>query len=136
MTELSFVVLIFEDGTTNAKFTTIKTKTDTPTISQLALEFTNFKLGRILEIGYRLNPAAAETYTLMIFEASEDDDYASNSRMLYESENLRADDIDYRIQCDIPFKLETKGLFWLNTDWTGVPGNTTGYLRISGVAYI
>jgi len=134
--EMPFVAIVAEDGTTTTVFTTDKSKTDTPTQS-ITAEYPPFYLGRILEIGYRLNPTAAETYTLMIFEDDIAGDYASNSRLLYESAAARADDIDYRVECNIPFSLGELNKFYIATDWTGAgPGNTTGYIRIAGVAYV
>jgi len=133
--ELPFIATVSEDGTTTAVFTTDKSKTDTPTQYIDATEPVFYR-GRILEIGYRLNPTAAETYTLMIFEKNIANDYELNSRMLYESAAARVDDEDYRIECNLPFNLWTAGRFYIATDWTGAPGNTTGYIRISGIGYV
>jgi len=72
----------------------------------------------------------------MIFEDNEADDYHSNAHMLYESAAARVDDTDYKIYCDLPFNLGTASYIYIATDWTGAPGNTTGYIRVSGVAYV
>lgn len=127
---IPFLATVSEDGTTLAQFEVDKSKTDTPTQSIVA--DLNGAKGWIEEISYRLNPTNAVTYTLMIFESNLDDDYESNSRMLYESAAGRVDDTDYKVLCRIPFTLKAAGTFWVSTDWTAAPGNTTGYIRISG----
>lgn len=116
-------------------FETDKSKTDTPTIT-LKTDPNWVKRGIITRILYRLNPTAAETYTLMVFEAAKANNYESNSRLLYESAAARVDDTDY-VEEDawIIFKLDTAGIFYIATDWTGAPGVTPGYIRIEGVAY-
>lgn len=114
---------------------TDKSKTDTPTIT-LKTDPIWVKRGIITRILYRLNPTAAETYTLMLFEAAKANNYESNSRLLYESAAARVDDTDY-VEEDawIIFKLDTAGMFYIATDWTGAPGITPGYVRIEGLAY-
>lgn len=134
--EITFQAIVAEDGTTNAKLSTDKSKTDTPTQYIDATSPKGLYMGRIKEIGYRINPANAVTYTLLIFESADAADYALNSRMLYESAAARLDDTDYRIECDIPFILDVAGRFYIATDWTAAAGNTTGYIRIAGVAYV
>lgn len=136
ISEISFTAIVSDDTTTLAQFEVDKSKTDTPTQSIIA-DPPLFRRGIIKEISYRLNPTNAETYTLMIFEDAHADNYNSNSRMLYESAALRADDTDYKIYCELPFNLDETAKFYVSTDWTGAgPGNTTGYIRISGIAYI
>lgn len=129
--EIPFIAIVEEDTTTLAQFEVDKSKTDTPT-QTITSDISGTK-GIIKEVSYRLNPFNAETYTLLIFEAAIAGNYESNSRLLYESAALRADDTDYKVPCEIPFTLEASGTFYVSTDWTGAPGNTLGYIRISGV---
>jgi len=136
VTEIPFIATFSQDtDEATPTLETDKSKTDTPTIYLSATEPVFYR-GRILEIGYRLNPTNAVTYTFMIFEKNIANNYESNSRMLYESAAARVDDTDYRIECDIPFNLWTAGRFYIATDWTAAAGNTTGYLRIAGIGYV
>lgn len=120
---------------TVAALETDKSKTDTPTQSFVALA-PPFKKGIIKEISYRIVPTAGETYTFMVFEAAAAGNMESNSRMLYESAALRTSGADYKVPCEIPFNLATAKTFPYATDWTGAPGNSYGYLKISGVYYL
>lgn len=119
----------------NAELETDVAKDGLPTVF-LTADCVPFKLGVLKDIAYRITPTAAETYTFMVFEDALAGNMASNSRMLYESENLRASGIDYRVPCEIPFYLDNSKVFWLATDWTGAPGNSFGYFRLAGIAYV
>jgi len=134
MVEIPFIAIVEEDTTTLAQFEVDKSKTDTPT-QTITADIASSK-GIIKHISYRLNPTNAVTYTLLIFEATIAGNYESNSRLLYESSDARVDDTDYQIYCEIPFTLDGAGTFYVSTDWTGAPGNTLGYIRISGVMHV
>jgi hypothetical protein len=117
-------------------FETSQVKTDTPTLLvDTYRSHPTMKTGLIHRIHYRLNPTAAVTYILRIWRAALADNYASNACMLYESAPLRADDIDYDVaELNIPFWLYTPGNLYYSIEWTGAPGNTTGFIEVTGEA--
>lgn len=126
-----------EDGTGN-KFETDQAKTDTPTLllDETIEPSTIVTAGLIKRIHYRLNPTNAVTYTLRIWAAALADNYASNLNMLYESPDAQADDEDYdRAELDIPFRLAAAGSLYYSIDWSGAPGNTPGFIEVSGIKY-
>jgi len=113
-------------------FETVQTKTDTPTLNFIATHPT-MKSGRIHRIHYRLNPTNAVTFTLRIWRAAAANDYEANMDMLYESPALQADDTDYdRAELDIPFTLGWPGTIYYSIEWTGAPGNTLGFIEVTG----
>jgi len=115
-------------------FETSQVKTDTPTLLFDILSHPTMKSGIIHRIHYRLNPTAAVTYILRIWRAAAPADYESNVNMLYESPPLQADDTDYdRAELVIPFWLWTPGVMFYSIEWTGAPGNTSGFISVSGV---
>jgi len=128
------VKLVDEDGTGNY-FETDKAETDTPTTS-IDSEY-KMRVGKINRVHWRLNPTNAVTYDLYIFGDALAADYASQAEKLFDSNDVVADcadDTEYDATgLDIPFRLRTPGEWWYNTDWSGAPGNTTGYLCIEGV---
>jgi hypothetical protein len=120
-----------EDGTRDY-FETSQTKTDTPTLV-LIVNPPTMKSGIIHRIHYRLNPTNAATYTLRIWRAAAAADYESNLNMLYESPPLQADDTDYdRTQVDIPFICVWPASLFYSIEWTAAPGNTMGFIEITG----
>jgi len=130
--------MLDEDGTGNY-FETSKSKTDTPVHFMMANAVgcggkpLKFKEGKINRIHFRMNPSNAETFTLRIWRDAVAGDYASNLNLLYESDPLRADDEDYDVcELDVPFVLKTPGKIWFSIEWTGAPGNTPGFLEVSG----
>jgi len=113
-------------------FETVQTKTDTPTLTLIASHPT-MKSGMIHRIHYRLNPTAAVTYTLRLWRGASADNYQSNLDMLYESPALQADDTDYdRTDLDIPLICPNPGVIYYSIEWTGAPGNTSGFIEVSG----
>lgn len=121
-----------EDGTLDY-FETSQIKTDAPTLMLHDLSHPTIKSGIIQRIHYRLNPTNAVTYILRLWRATTAADYQSNVNMLYESPPLQADDTDYDREVQIPFWLWTPGNFYYSIEWTGAPGNTTGFITVTGV---
>jgi len=114
-------------------FETSQVKTDMPTLLFDRLSHPTMKSGIIHRISYRLNPTNAVTYILRIWRAATGDDYQSNANMLYESPPLQADDTDYdRAELAIPFWLWTPGNLFYSIEWSAAPGNTSGYIGVSG----
>jgi len=92
--------------------------------------------GIINRIHYRLNPTNAATYTLRIWKATPANPYALNLALLYESPALQADDTDYdRAELTIPMNLLVPGELYYSIDWSAAPGNTTGFIDVSGVKH-
>jgi hypothetical protein len=115
-------------------FETNQIKTDQPTLYiNTRRSHPTMRAGIINRIHYRLNPTNAVTYILRLWWGSVAPDYASNIRLLYESPALQADDTDYdRADLEIPFILCEPGLLYYSIEWTGAPGNTTGFIDVSG----
>jgi len=59
-----------------------------------------------------------------------------NLALLYESPALQADDTDYdRAELTIPMNLLVPGALYYSIDWSAAPGNTTGFIDVSGVKH-
>lgn len=125
--------MLDEDGTGN-NFETDQAKTDTPTLTLASfLDPAIISRGKINNYKYRLNPTNAVTFVARLWEGAYAANYASNFRMLYETPAAQVDDEDYdRAEMDIPFILDSSGNMYYSIDWSGAPGNTPGYMRISG----
>jgi hypothetical protein len=90
-------------------------------------------MGKINRIHYRLKPTNAVTYVLRIWRAARAGDYESNSVMLYESPPTQASDVDYdKGELEIPFVLSTPGTMYYSIEWSGAPGNTVGFIDVTG----
>lgn len=122
------------DGTLNL-FETDQVETDTPTQQFTTVDPANLQQGIILRIHYLLNPTAAETYRLNLYENAYADNMTNRLRRFYRSDDLRADLLHYDIEVEIPIKLEYAGRLYYQTEWTGAPGNTLGFCEISGVVH-
>jgi hypothetical protein len=122
-----------EDGVLNT-FEVDQDKVTPPTLLlDLYQTHPTMKTGIIKRIHYRLHPAVgAETYTLRLWRATRADPYALNLQMLYESPAAQVEDTDYDRLVEIPFSLETPGQLYFSLDWTGAPGNTTGFISVEG----
>lgn len=123
-----------EAGTALHYFETDQAKTDTPTLYLDSERYPpKVKSGIIKRIHYRLNPTNGETYTLRIWSDNIANDYESNLELLYESPAAQADDTDYdRCELNIPFVLDYPGQLFYSIDWTGTPGDTPGFIEVSG----
>lgn len=133
------VIAIVTEDTSGAEFETDKSITDTPTtfltfdIEAEAIEIT--------EIFWMINPTAAETYRLMLFEGAVADDILSLAKLVFDSGAALVDSQPYRetqggIKLPVIAKLDTAGRLYYATDWTGAPGNTLGILVVKGYALV
>ena len=122
-----------EDGALNI-FETSQAKTIPPTLGLLTFRSHDaMRQAFINRIHYRLNPTNAATYTLRLWRASVANAYELNLSMLYESPAAQADDTDYdRGELNIPVFLSTLGLIYYSIEWSAAPGNTTGFIDVSG----
>ncbi len=129
-----FEAYIEDTGATNA-FETDQAVTDTPT---LYLTATYLAAGTLNRIHVSLTPANAVTPTLYIFSGAQADDKASERRLLFSSAEyypsglVSGTEYDF-IDLQIPFVLDTANRIYYALDWSGAPGNTTGYLAVLGV---
>jgi hypothetical protein len=123
-----------EDGTLNV-FETSQAKTAPPTLLldlELFHPIPQIKSGIINRVHYRLNPTNAVTYTLRLWDATVLNPYELNMHMLYESPAAQADDTDYDREVTIPFLFAIAGKLFYSIEWTGAPGNTTGFISVEG----
>lgn len=129
-----FIYRALDEAGTLDYFETDQTKTDQPTLYFVSVTRPSLlKSGLVHRIHYRLNPTNAVTYTLRIWVYNSTDDYYSNACMIYESPSAQADDTDYdRCELNIPFILALSGRMYYSIDWSGTPGNTTGFIEVAG----
>jgi hypothetical protein len=122
-----------ETGVLNV-FETSQDKVTPPTLTvdNFAVSHPTMKTGIILRIHYRLNPTAAVTYTLRLWRSTGVDPYELNLYLLYESPAAQADDTDYDREVRIPMTLWLPGVLYYSIEWTGAPGNTTGFIEVTG----
>lgn len=123
-----------EDGVLNV-FETDQDKVTPPTLLvDTFISDPTMTKGIIKRIHYRLNPTNAVTYTLRLWRATVANAYELNLNLLYESAAAQVDDTDYdRAELEIPTSLVVPGSLYYSIDWTGAPGNTTGFIDVSGV---
>jgi len=96
--------------------------------------------GILKRVYYQINPTNAVTYRLTILEArtGADQSYQTRMNIIFDSNEVTpggaAGDTRYdATELDRPFTLESRGDFYYNLDWSGAPGDTTGFIYISGV---
>jgi hypothetical protein len=127
-----FVMTKLDEAGAADYFETSQIKTDAPTLL-LDASHPTMKSGIIHRIHYRLNPTNVATYILRLWHGTAANDYESNMQMLYESPPLQADDIDYdRAELIIPFRCSWPGAMYYSIEWTAAPGNTSGFIVVSG----
>ena len=135
MNKVTFKALKLDEAGTLNYFETDQAETDTPTLT-IKTAPSKVKKGRIRRVHYRLNPTNAVTYDLYIFMASKAGNYESEAMKVFDSNDViadSADDAEYDGQLlDVPFYLEDDGLFYYIINWSGAPGNTTGYIVVEG----
>jgi hypothetical protein len=119
------------------------TPTQTITLSRDVKKF------RLEEIRFYMNPTAAETYQLLLFEASKAADVESLAHLVWLSPAAMADVTRYQatrgghlatgagVQANDPllpvvFVLERPGQVWFNQGWSGAPGATPGFIVLIG----
>ncbi len=127
------------EDTSGTPFETNQVITDTPTLYiDLSIKAERFLLE---EVYWWVNPTAAETYQLLLFEKALADDTLSRAAIVFDSGPLMVDSQGYiagpasgklpRI-CD----LGVEGRLYYMTLWTGAPGNTPGILKVGGQALV
>ena len=127
--------LIDADGTADL-FETEQVITDTPT-ETLITDDPRVKRFEIFDIIFMVNPTAAETPEIILFEGAVDDDVTSLSKIVWTSGAGMVDSTRYirsNNEDELPkiVNLDDEGVFYIMTIWTGTPGNTPGYFRARG----
>lgn len=93
---------------------------------------------QIYTVKYQFTPTAAVTYQLYLLEDSQADDQRSESNIIFDSGAAQASGTIYietggaSAKMPINVKLATAGRIWYLIDWSGAPGNTTGYIKVLG----
>ena len=123
------------EATSGTKFETEHDITDEPT--QWIDLIPKVEAFELRSVCYWVNPTAAETYRLMLFEGPEADDVESLAKMVFDTGALQADSTLYRDlygggELPIEVNLDTEGRLYYNTDWTNPPGNTPGFVVVKG----
>ncbi len=93
----------------------------------------------IHEIRHQITPTAAETYRLWLFEAASANDEQMESEIIYDSgAGIAGSAIVKQVSGGSPAKLPTMarlttgGTIYYALDWSGAPGNSTGYIKVIG----
>jgi len=137
-------------GTSNY-FETDQTLADTPTLTMDVTTSTGEPVKKFLleDVQYYLNPTAAETYQLYLFEDAIADDVDTTTAIAFWSPAAQADSVNYRYnsagyqaatgtaevaQYKLPriVELATAGKLYYMLLWTGAPGDTLGFIKIRG----
>jgi len=119
--------------------TTSYAETDTPAQVFSVVSPDTIKAGILKRIQIRLNWANAVTLTaIRIYEAAKAGNYESRMHKIFDSTDLFpagiTDDDEIDIQdLEIPFTLEGAGILYIACEWSAAPGNTNGYVRVSGI---
>jgi len=141
--------LVDTDGTGNY-FETDQALGDTPTLSIPLTCSSNVKINKFLleSINYYMNPTAAVTYTLYLFENASADNVQNLADLVFQTQAAQADSIiywyragaygtppgigtvDFTIPSVVSLGVPNKMYYLL--DWTGAPGNTPGFLTVRG----
>jgi len=133
------IVAQVTEDTSGTAFETDKSITDVPT---MFLDF-NVKCQNIeiIEVFRRITPTNPETYRLMLFQGPLADDTLHEAEMNFDSGLLQVSGQQYRSTTSGPklpalANLTTEGRLYYATDWSGIPGNTTGILVVKALAVV
>ena len=91
----------------------------------------------ITDIIFYMNPTAAETYEILLFEGAFAGDVKSLAQIVWRSGAAMVDSTPYirtNNEDELPkiVELATEGLLYYMMIWTGAPGNTPGYVKVRG----
>jgi len=96
----------------------------------------------LTKVIYYMNPTAAVTYTLYLLSDNVAAATTEARRLIYQSEAARADSVVYMEtgyggnKLPVQATLMDLSVIWFKLDWTGAPGNTTGFIRCEGLVYV
>lgn len=118
-------------------FETDHAYTETPT--QRIVLSRNCKRLRLEEVRTYMNSANAVTSGLAFYEAADADDEESYSHLIYktgDNTSIAKTTLVQKGINDTPLpavmNLERPGQVWFNQDWSGAPGDTSGFITIVG----
>ena len=139
-------------GTSNY-FETDQALTDTPTLTITLSTSTGDPVTKFLleDVQYVMNPTNAVTYQLYLLEDATADDVQQTTDIAFWSPAAQADAVNYRYnsagyqaatgtaevaQYKLPriVELATPNTLYYMIDWSGAPGDTTGFIKIRGRA--
>jgi len=91
----------------------------------------------ITDIIFYMNPTAAETYEILLFEGAFAGDVKSLAQIVWRSGAAMVDSTPYirtNNEDELPkiVELSNEGLLYYMMLWTGAPGNTPGYIKVRG----
>lgn len=137
-------------GTSNY-FETDQALTTKPTLSMTVSSSTGERVKKFLleDVQYMMNPTAVETYQLYLLEDTTADDVQQTTDIAFWSPAAQADSVNYRYnsagyqaatgtaevaQYKLPriVELATPGKLYYMLDWSGAPGDTSGFIKIRG----
>jgi len=122
-----------EDGADDI-FETDQAFTDTFTLV-LAGDPIDLASGRFLTVTYSLTPTNAVTYQLFLAGWANADNVLQASQTIYASAAGKASGTFYQYEIDVVIDLITPGVIYYAIDWSGAPGNTSGFIWVSGETY-
>ena len=149
--QVAFVYGYKEDyaGTLNY-FETSQALGDTPTlyipcVTNIGMPVYSFE---ITSLRFYMNPTAAETYTLYLFEKASADNTENLSDIVFQSAAALVDSTQYiyhdsgsgswpgltTVDFTLPqtVHLAEEGKLYYMLTWTGAPGNTPGFIKVHG----
>ena len=136
-TRLVYADLVDTDGTGN-KFETDQPIGGTPTL-YLTVYPALTKRFKITSVRYYMNPTAAETYELYLFEQASADNVQNLADVVFDSGAAQADSTSYAViegdasgKLPIEVNLADSAKLYYQLDWSGAPGNTPGYIVVRG----
>lgn len=125
---------IDSDGS-SGYFTTDQPLGTQPTLS-MTLTPSTAKRFMLESVRFYMNPTAAVTYQLLLSERSSSDTVTSYGDIVFDSGAGMADDTIYIVSRGdkLPHLvvLSTAATLYYQIDWSGAPGDTSGYILIRG----
>lgn len=90
-------------------------------------------------VKYQITPTAGETYQLWLLEGASDNDEQSEAEIIFASAAGQVGGTIYQwgaggapAKLPVLARLTTAGEIYYMIDWTGAPGNSSGYIRVYG----
>lgn len=136
-TRLVYADLVDTDGTGNY-FETDQAIGVTPTLF-LTVYPSLTKRFKITSVRYQMTPSAAETYELYLLEQSSADNVQNLADIVFDSDSAQTSGTSYMVlegdasgKLPIEVNLADSAKLYFQLDWSGAPGNTTGYISVRG----
>lgn len=99
------------------------------------------KAVRITKVHFMMNPTAAETYQLYLYERATAVALTQQMDLIYTSGAGMADSVEYietggasaKVPVDAFLHQNYPSTIYFLLDWTGAPGATTGFIELRGI---